>query len=111
MSEKVVVIISTAEAGKARTAAMYAVNALKHGWLEEVRLFFFGPAEQLLLTDEPLQQLLREYQAMDETAVACRFIADSEGNSEKIAALGVRVEYAGKMISDLLRTGYVPMVW
>lgn len=111
MSNKVVVIISTAEAEKARTGTMYAVNALKHGWLEEVKLFFFGPAEQLLLTDEPLRRWLREYQAMEETAVACRFIAERDGTSEPIAALGLRVEYVGQTISDLVRAGYVPMVW
>jgi len=111
MNEKLVVIISTSEAEKARTGAMYAVNALKHGWMEEVKLFFFGPAEELLLEDQELQQLLREYQSMDETAVACRFIAERDRTDKKIAALGVQVEYVGEMISDLIKDGYLPMVW
>lgn len=111
MSDRIIAIISSAEPGKARTGAMYAVNALKYGWLEDVKLYFFGPAEALLLKDTELQQLLREYQQMEETAVACRFIAEREGTGEQIAGLGVQVEYVGKMISDLIKEGYTPMVW
>jgi len=111
VSDRIIAIISTGEPGKARTGAMYAVNALKHGWLEDVKMFFFGPAEELLLTDPELQQFLREYQAMEETAVACKVIAQRDGTDERIAALGVQVEYVGKMISDLIKDGYVPMVW
>lgn len=111
MTDKIVVIISTAEPGKARTGAMYAVNALKNGWMEEVKLFFFGPAEELLLSDPELGQLLREYQALEGTAVACKFIADRDHTGEQIAALGVQVEYVGAMISDLIKNGYIPLVW
>jgi len=111
MSDKIVAIISSGEPGKARTGAMYAVNALKHGWMEEVKLFFFGPAEELLLRDQELQQLLKEYHAMEETAVACKFIAAREGTDERLAALGMQVEYVGEMISDLIKEGYTPMVW
>jgi len=111
MNEKLVVIISTSDPGKARTGTMYAVNALKHGWMEEVKLFFFGPAEELLLEDQELQQLLREYQEMEETAVACRFIAERDNTDKQIAALDVQVEYVGEMISDLIKDGYLPIVW
>ena len=41
MNDRVVVIISTADRGKAQTGAMFAVNGLKHGWLADVKLFFF----------------------------------------------------------------------
>ena len=111
ISFTIIAIISTSDAGKARTGAMFAINALKHGWLEEVKLFIFGPAEQLLLKDAELQNMLKEYQLMEETAVACKFIADRDALSQEIATLGVRVDFVGKMISDLIKNGYVPMVW
>ena len=80
MSEKVVVIISTAETEKARTGAMYAVNALKHGRLEEARLLFFGPAEQLVLTDT--------FPARDAThnhvERSLRFLASTADRYEKV---------------------------
>ena len=111
MRDKVVVILSSGDAGTARTGAMYAVNALRHGWMEEVRLVLFGPAEELLLHDETLQGFVRDYQSMEEQAVACKFIADRDGTAAGIAALDVQVEYVGKLISDLIQEGYVPMVW
>lgn len=111
MSDKIVVIIGSADAGKARTGAMYAVNALKHGWLDDVRLFLFGPAEELLLHDLELQRLLGEYQALEGQPIACKFIADRDDISEGVAALGMQVEYVGAMISDLIKKGYTPLVW
>lgn len=111
MSDKVVVIIGTGESEKARTGAMYAINALKHGWMEEVKLIFFGPGEKLLLEDEVLQAFVRDYQAMEETVIACKFIADRDGLDEGISQLGVQVIYVGQLISDLIKEGYTPMVW
>lgn len=111
MTDKVLVIISSADPGKARTGILYATNALTYGWLEDVKLIFFGPAEKLLLTDLDLQKALQHYQETDETVVACKFIADQDETSAGIAALGVQIEYVGAMISNLIKQGYAPMVW
>ena len=111
MQDRIVVIIGTAEGAKAEAGAMYAVNALKHGWMRDVRLFFFGPAESLLLKDEDLQELAREFQRQGGQPVACRFLADREGTSADLTELGLKVEYVGVQISELIREGYVPMVW
>jgi hypothetical protein len=111
MDGKLVVIISTSDAEKARTGAMYAVNALKYGWMAEVKIFFFGPAQALLLEDAELQNYVKEYQAMEESAVACKYISDRDNQSKQTCALGLKVEYVGKMISDLINEGFVPMVW
>ena len=108
---KIVVIISTSDSGKAEAGLMYAVNALKHGWMEEVKLFFFGPAEALIVKNPLLQTLLQEYQDEAETAIACKFIADREAQSENIKALGIEVAYVGEEISNLIKMGYQPMVW
>jgi hypothetical protein len=111
MNDKLLVIISTAELEVARTGMMYAVNALKNLWMEDVKVFIFGPAQETLTEDEEFQKLLLDYHAQDKTAVACKFIADRDGNAKQTAALGVEIEYVGTMISDLIKDGYVPMVW
>jgi len=111
MSDRILVIIATAERAKAHTGAMYAVNALKHGWLADVKLVFFGPAEGLLLEDEDLQVYLRDYQELSGEPVACRFLADRDGQSDGLRELGVRVTYVGSLVSDLIKEGYVPLVW
>ena len=111
MTDKIVVIISTSDPEKALTGMMYAINTVKNRWMEEVKLFFFGPAGELLLKDLALQQSLKDYHAINEAAVACKFLADRNKTGEQIAALGMKVEYVGKMISNLIKDGYTPMVW
>ena len=52
MVSKVLVILSTGEKEKAYTGIMYATNAQKNKWLDEVKVIFFGPFEDLLCADE-----------------------------------------------------------
>ncbi|MBO8172103.1 MAG: hypothetical protein H0Z33_09435 [Bacillaceae bacterium] len=110
MSKKVLIIISTAEKEKALTGILYGVNAMKNGWLDDVKIMFFGPSEKLLAEDPDFQEQaakIKEYQ----TPVACKFISDNQGISENLASLGIEVEYVGKMVSDYIGEGYTPMVF
>ena len=111
MSNKLIVIISTAEVEKARTGMMYAVNALLHGWMEDVKIFIFGPAESLILEDIDLQERLQTYHDLGHESIACKYLSDEEGTSSKIEEIGVTVAYVGESISNLIKEGYVPMVW
>lgn len=38
-------------------------------------------------------------------------VNDREGTDGGLADLGVAVEYVGQPISDLIKDGYVPLVW
>jgi len=110
MNSKVLVILSTAEKEKALTGIMYAANAQKYKWIEDLKVIFFGPFERLLCEDDGVvkaaSQLL-EYQ----TPVACKFISDREGITEKIEKMGFEIEYVGTLISDHIKEGYTPMVF
>jgi hypothetical protein len=110
MTSKVLVIIATAEKEKALTGLMYATNAMKYGWMDDVKTIFFGPAQNLMVTDAEVSQAVQELAKQGET-VACKFIADRDELSDSTAQLGVQVEYVGTIISDLVKDGYVPMVW
>jgi hypothetical protein len=111
MANKLVIIISSSEPGVAQAGMMYALNACKHCWMDDVKIFFFGPAQKLLTQDPELQRLLADYQAQAGIAVACKYLADRDDTAEQSAALGVQVAYVGSMISDLIKNGYIPMVW
>lgn len=111
MSDKVVVIISTGEAEKARTGMMYAVNAVLKNWMSDVKLIFFGPAQELLLEDVVMKDFLIQFQQAKGKAVSCKFIADRDETEKETAALGVEVEYVGSMVSDLIKDGYIPLIW
>jgi hypothetical protein len=92
MSSKVMVIISTAEKDKALTGILYAKNAQKNNWVDNVRVIFFGPFENLVCEDEDVIQA-------------------ASGASGKLEELGFNVEYVGALISDSIKAGYIPMVF
>lgn len=110
MSSNVLIVLSTGEKEKALTGLLYAVNAQKNKWLEDVKVIFFGPFEKLVCEDDEVvdaaSQLL-EYQ----TPVACKFLSDQDGVSDKLSELGFDVQYVGSMISDYIKKGYTPMVF
>ena len=110
MASKILIIVATGEKEKALTALMYAKNALKRKWLEDVKIFFFGPSEKLITSDPEVADAVLEVVSMGES-YACKAISDTQEISGKIHDLGVRVEYVGSIISDYIKEGYAPMVW
>ncbi len=107
---KVLVIIATENREKILTAIMYAKNTAKYGWLEDIRVVFFGPSEKVLAQDREIAERAGELINLTRP-VACKYIADADDTSNEIAKLGIDVEYVGELIADLVRQGYVPMVW
>ena len=110
MSSKVLVIIASGDKAVIHTALMYARNALKNKWLEDVNIILFGPSEQLIAKDSELAQEV-EGLCLDGDTIACKFISDKEGISKPLSKLGVKIEYVGTIISNYIKNGYVPMVW
>jgi len=110
MGAKVVVIIATGEEQKALTGVMYASKNLSEGWLDDVKVVFLGPSERLLVTSEEIAKVAKELSAAHKP-LACKFVADNEGITDKLEALGLKVDYVGTIIADLLKDGYLPMVF
>jgi len=111
MSNRVVVIISTSDAEKAKAGLMYAVNSVTQGWMEKVELIFFGPSQNFLLSDIEIKDYVIQFKEAQGKVTACKFIADRDETDKETEALGVSVEYVGSMISDLIKEGYVPLIW
>ena len=110
MSAKLLIIIATGEKEKAKTGMMYARNAIKHRWLEDVKVVFFGPSERLVAEDEDMAKRAQEIAKLSE-CVACKHISDTESLSGNLSKLGIKIEYVGPIISNLIEDGYIPMVW
>ncbi len=111
MASKVLIIISTGDKDKALTGLGYAYRAKKEGWMDDVKVIFFGPSEQLLLKDEDIALSARKVASMGEEPIACKKFADSNDITEKIENLGIKVDYVGPIISSLIKESYVPMVF
>ncbi|UCE96268.1 MAG: hypothetical protein JSV51_01265 [Candidatus Bathyarchaeota archaeon] len=110
MSTKVIIIIGTGDREKAIAGLMYARNALKKKWLDDVKVVFFGPSEKLAVHDTEVKWFIKEITALSD-CFACKAISDKEGLSEKLGEAGVKVEYVGTTISNAIKEGYLPMVW
>ncbi len=111
MSERLAVILASSDLRVLEAGMMYAGNAAKKGWMEDTKLFLFGPSETQIATDPRLQDRLREILASGMIPVACKACSDEAGISDRLAELGCDVEYVGEPISRAIRDGYVPMVW
>jgi hypothetical protein len=108
---KVLIIISTAEIEKALVGFMYATNALKYKWVENVEVILFGPIEKKIAQgDGRLMIWIEKLKELNKVPYACKKIAEDEG-FEKALMPYAKVEYVGKIISELLNEGYIPMVF
>lgn len=110
MSSKLLVIIATGDREKALTGLMYVKNTIKYGWIENVKVMFFGPSENLLVSDTDVTDSAAELAGLGQP-IACKFLSDRDDISERLEGMGITVDYVGSMIADLIKDGYVPMVW
>jgi len=60
MSDKLAVILVSADPKVLEMGLMYARNAVKQGWMSDTLLYFFGPSEVTISTDPGLQEIVRE---------------------------------------------------
>jgi hypothetical protein len=117
LSSQILVVISSGDAEKALTGMMYAYNAMNYGWMDKVKVVFFGPAEKLLSDNPGIQNMARQIVEATQDGdkelapTACKFISDRDDTSNAIASLGIHVEYVGKLISDFIKDGYTPLVF
>ena len=110
MSSKLLVIIASGDREKVLTGLLYAKNTIKYGWIENVKVMFFGPSENLLVSDTDVSNSAAELANLGEP-LACKFLSDRDGISERIEGIGINVDYVGTIIADMIKEGYTPMVW
>ena len=111
MTHGLLVIISSGEEAtdKALTGMMYAINAKKHKWLDDVNLMFFGPSEKMIAKAEPGSELsifLKQAVELGLTPMACKAVSDGDGITTKLEGLGFNVEYVGLIVSSFIKKDY-----
>lgn len=81
---------------------MYALNAKRSGWAEEVELIVWGPSSKLVANDLELQEQVAAMQEVGVVFKACKACADSYGVSDKLQELGIEVKYMGVELTELI---------
>jgi hypothetical protein len=82
---------------------MYTINAIKHGWWENVTLVVWGATAQLASENAAIQQRIVEAQEAGVYVTACKACADQLGVSEALEALGIDVQYLGVALTNVLK--------
>lgn len=94
MSSKLLVIIATGDKDKALTGLMYAKNVIRRGWLDDVKVVYFSPSENLIVEDEAVAEAAIEAASLGES-FACKAISDRQEISTNITKMGIKIEYVG----------------
>ena len=84
---------------------MYAFNAQKNGWWDQVTLLVWGPSAKLSSEDEDIQASLKRMKEQGVELLACKGCADQYGVSSKLEELGIEVKYTGTYLTDFIKSG------
>lgn len=108
---KVIIIISTDNTEVASIGFTYAINAIKNKWLDDIEIILFGPIERKIAKgDEKIINYLKELIELGKIPYACKKIAEDEGLVDFLKP-HTKVEYVGKIISNYIKNGYLPLVF
>ena len=82
---------------------MYAINAKRRGWWENVTLVIWGATAKLVAENERVQDLVAEARQAGIYVTACKACADQLGVSEILEAHGIDVDYLGIPLTNVLK--------
>jgi len=104
--EKLVVLWTSGDPEVAtKMVFMYAGNAPRFGWWEDITLVVWGPSAELLAGSEELQGAVRAMERSGVKLEACKACSDQYGVSEKLAECGIDVKYMGEALTAYLKEG------
>ncbi len=98
------VVWSSGDPGVAKNVClMYAHNAKRRGWFDEVHLIVWGPSDKLLTENQELQDEVKAMQASGVVVEACLACAKNYGVVDALKGLGVDVKFMGEPLSQRLK--------
>ena len=111
MGDKVCIVVTSSDKRVIKTALQYARRTVTERFMNDTKVFLFGPSEEVIAYDTELQDFLKRYMDVGKEVLACKWCSDDYGVSDGLTELGVKVEYIGVLVSKAIEQGYVPMVW
>ncbi|MCK4896739.1 MAG: DsrE family protein [Candidatus Heimdallarchaeota archaeon] len=89
----------------------YAYNALKQGWMDQVRVILWGPTEKIAAEDEDFIEQVKLLIDSGVEVYACKSCSDNFGTSEKLAEIGIDVRYTGTFVTEMLKEGWYQLTF
>ena len=112
MASKVFVIISSGDREVAlEVGLVYPLNTVKNHWMDEVKVIFFGPSEKAAAYDSEVQSRIKELQKLGVEVLACKWCSDRMEITGILEEAGIKVEYVGRGISEMLKDGWASLTF
>jgi hypothetical protein len=112
MATKLLVILSSGDREVAlEVGLVYPLNAMKHRWMDEVKLIIFGPSEKIAAHDMEIRGRIDELRKAGIEVMACKWCADRMKVTAALEDAGIKVVYVGQIISQLLKDGWATLTF
>ncbi|MCK5128863.1 MAG: DsrE family protein [Clostridiales bacterium] len=82
---------------------MYAGNAKRNGWWDEVTLIIWGATAKLCKDNEYMLLSVKNLMDSGVSVVACKACADELGATKKLEEIGVDVIYMGVELTNIIK--------
>jgi len=106
-SNKLAIIWSSSDPEVAeKTCFMYAQNAKRQGWFDEVVLIIWGPSAKLLAENDDLKADIKKMQDLGITIEACISCAHMYGVDQDLADLDIDIKAMGVPLTNYLKEGW-----
>ena len=106
-SDRLVIVWTSDNPELARTMVfMYAHNAKRMKWFDEVTLIVWGPSAKLTAENEEIQKEIAQMKEAGVKIEACIACAQMYGVDGKLRQLGYDVKGMGRPLSDYLKQNY-----
>jgi hypothetical protein len=89
----------------------YAYNALKQGWMDQVRVILWGPTEKIAAEDKDFIEQVKLLIDSGVEIYACKACSDNYGTSEKLEEIGIIVQYMGTFVTEMLKEGWYQLTF
>ena len=106
-SDKLVILWTSDNPSLAETMVfMYAHNAKRNGWFDEVTIIIWGPSAKLAADNEEIQAYIRRMMEDGVKIEVCIACAQMRGVETTLRELGYDVRGMGRPLTDYLKRGY-----
>ena len=78
---------------------LYAHNAKKQGWIENVTILIWGASQTLVSQDKEIQEKIRAMIDDGVEVIACKKCAEEIGVVENLKSSGINIFYTGQLLS------------
>lgn len=82
---------------------LYANNAKKQGWVDEVQVLIWGASQTLISQDVELQEKIKAMIKDGVEVIACKKCAENLGVLDSLSSCDINIYYTGELLSSWIK--------